>query len=123
MSTYFRPTTPVKLDDIRKVLDVDVTEKDKVILFQSNGSHLVVDMNSKGYVIDVYRYGGNHEEDIFPKIKEHFGVSFTSEYDDDYEDYCDEETKVFMIHYPDGQCCYSNKVESDDGVKTVRMNF
>ena len=127
MSTYYRPKELLKLDDVRDLKDVEVIEEEQdgklSKLLHSNGSYLHFETNSKGYVIDVYRFGGNDVDDVFPKIEKQLGVSFTSEYDDDYEDYCDEETEVWRIHYPDGYCIWSNKLENDDGVITISLNF
>jgi hypothetical protein len=122
MSTYFRPRKPVKLDDLRNCSEVNITEKDNTIYLKNNGSSLEVDVNSNGYVTDVFRFGGNDENDIFPKIEEHLDVSFSSEYDEDYDDYCDEETNVYQIHHPNGSCCYTNKLEGNDFV-TIMMDM
>ena len=116
MSTYYRPRIPIKLDDLRNCLEVNITEEDNTIYLKNNGSFLHVDVNSKGYVKDVFRFGGNDVDDIFPKIKEHLDVSFSSEYDEDYDDYCDEETNVYQVHHPSGSCCYTNKLDGDEVV-------
>jgi len=117
MSTYYRPRIPIKLDDLRNCLEVNITEEDNTIYLKNNGSFLHVDVNSKGYVKDVFRFGGNDVgKDIFPKIKEHLDVSFSSEYDEDYDDYCDEETNVYQVHHPSGSCCYTNKLDGDEVV-------
>ena len=116
MSTYFRPRKPIKLDDLRNCLEVNITEEDNTIYLKNNGSSLEVDVNSNGYVTDVFRFGGNDENDIFPKIEEHLDVSFSSEYDEDYDDYCDEETNVYQVHHPSGRCCYTNKLDGDEVV-------
>ena len=50
-------------------------------------------------------------------------MSFSSEYDEDYENYCDEETHVYMVHHPSGSCCYSNKLEGDEVGVTIMMDL
>ena len=90
MSTYYRPRTPLKLDDVRKLKEFDVVQDGKDWGFQSieldpktgekiKESFLSVETNSKGFVIDVYRHGANNVDDIFPHIKDRLGVSFISE--------------------------------------------
>ena len=116
MSTYFRPRKPVKLDDFRYCPEVNITERDNRFCLQVNGNSLDVDVNSKGYVTDVFRFGDNDESKIFPTIKEHLNVSFSSEYDGDYEDYCDEETNVYLVHHPSGSVCYTSNLEGKEVV-------
>ena len=60
MSTYYRPRTPLKLDDVRKLKEFDVVKDGKDWGFQSKNSFLSVETNSKGFVIDVYRHGDNN---------------------------------------------------------------
>ena len=69
MSTYYRPRTPLKLDDVRKIKEFDVEEDGEDWGFQSKDSFLSVETNSKGFVIDVYRHGANNVDHIFPYIK------------------------------------------------------
>ena len=113
MSTYYRPRIPIKLDDLRNCSEVNITEEDNTIYLKNNGSFLHVDVNSKGYVTDVFRFGGNDVDDIFPKIKEHLDVSFSS----------DEETNVYMVHHPSGSVCYTNKLEGDDDTVTIMIDL
>jgi hypothetical protein len=122
MSTYYRPRKTVKLDDLRKCSEVNITKENDTIYLNNNGSRLHSDFNSKGYLTDVFRFGGNDVDDIFPQIKEHLDVSFSSEYDDDYEDYCDEETNVYRVHHPSGSSCYTNKIEGSD-VVTIMVDY
>ena len=120
MSTYYRPRTPLKLDDVRKSKDIDVVEDGKDWGFQSKECFLSVETNSKGYVIDVYRHGSNNVDDIFPHIKKELGVSFISEGDINYIDYRDEESKVYMLRFEDGSTCYRTKSEDDSGVVSLQ---
>ena len=60
MSTYYRPRTPLKLDDVRELEEFDVVEDGKDWGFQSKDSFLSVEKNSRGFVIDVY-YSGPHK--------------------------------------------------------------
>ena len=120
MSTYYRPRTPLKLDDVRKSKDIDVVEDGNDWGFQSKDSFLSVETNSKGYVIDVYRHGSNNVDDIFPYIKTELGVSFISEGEINYIDYRDEDSKVYMLRFEDGSTCYRTKSEDDSGVVSLQ---
>ena len=120
MSTYYRPRTPLKLDDVRKIKEFDVEEDGEDWGFQSKDSFLSVETNSKGYVIDVYRHGSNNVDDIFPHIKKELGVSFISEGDINYIDYRDEDSKVYMLRFEDGSTCYRTKSEDDSGVVSLQ---
>ena len=99
MSTYYRPRTPLKLDDVRDFKEFDVVKDGKDWGFQSKNSFLSVEKNSRGFVIDVYPHGSNNVDDIFPHIKKELGVSFISEGDINYIDYRDEESKVYMLRF------------------------
>ena len=120
MSTYYRPRTPLKLDDVRKSKDIDVVEDGKDWGFQSKECFLSVETNSKGFVIDVYRHGANNVDDIFPYIKTELGVSFISEGEINYIDYRDEDSKVYMLRFEDGSTCYRTKSEDDSGVVSLQ---
>ena len=120
MSTYYRPRTPLKLDDVRELEEFDVVEDGNDWGFQSKDSFLSVETNSKGYVIDVYRHGSNNVDDIFPYIKTELGVSFISEGEINYIDYRDEESKVYQLRFEDGSTCYRTKSEDDSGVVSLQ---
>ena len=120
MSTYYRPRTPLKLDDVRKLKEFDVVKDGKDWGFQSKDSFLSVETNSKGFVIDVYRHGANNVDDIFPYIKTELGVSFISEGEINYIDYRDEDSKVYMLRFEDGSTCYRTKSEDDSGVVSLQ---
>ena len=123
MSTYYRPRTPLKLDDVRKLEEFDVVKDGKDWGFQSKECFLSVETNSKGYVIDVYRHGANDVDDIFPHIKSELGVSFISEEEMNYINYRDEESKVYMLRFDDGSTCYRTKSEDDSGVVSLQYTF
>ena len=120
MSTYYRPRTPLKLDDVRELEEFDVVEDGKDWGFQSKECFLSVETNSRGFVIDVYRHGSNNVDDIFPNIKKELGVSFISEGDINYIDYRDEDSKVYMLRFDDGSTCYRTKSEDDSGVVSLQ---
>ena len=123
MSTYYRPRTSLKLDDVRKLEEFDVVKDGKDWGFQSKECFLSVETNSKGYVIDVYRHGANDVDDIFPHIKSELGVSFISEEEMNYINYRDEESKVYMLRFDDGSTCYRTKSEDDSGVVSLQYTF
>ena len=123
MSTYYRPRTPLKLDDVRKLKEFDVVKDGKDWGFQSKDCFLSVETNSKGYVMDVYRHGQNDVDDIFPHIKSELGVSFISEEEINYINYRDEESKVYMLRFDDGSTCYRTKSEDDSGVVSLQYTL
>ena len=123
MSTYYRPRTPFKLDDARKLEEFEVVKDGKDWGFQSKDSFLSVETNSKGFVIDVYRHGDNNVDDIFPHIKTGLGVSFISEEEINYINYRDEESKVYMLRFDDGSTCYRTKSEDDSGVVSLQYTL
>ena len=131
MSTYYRPRTPLKLDDVRELEEFDVVEDGNDWGFHrveldpktdeiEKECFLSVETNSKGYVIDVYRHGQNDVDDIFPYIKTELGVSFISEEEVNYSNYRDEETKVYQLKFEDGSTCYRTKSEDDSGVVSLQ---
>ena len=131
MSTYYRPRTSLKLDDVRELEEFDVVEDGNDWGFHrveldsktdeiEKECFLSVETNSKGYVIDVYRHGANNVDDIFPYIKTELGVSFISEEEGNYSNYRDEETKVYLLKFKDGSTCYRTKSEDDSGVVSLQ---
>ena len=129
MSTYFRPNTTITLDDIATVnnsineLNGNMFEdtrnlkkntysdnfihvilrKDNPNLFYRNGSYLHFDMNKKGHIIDVRRYGSNDDNQILEPIEEHLSMLFVSEHDDNYSEFADDETNVVNISLEGGE--------------------
>ena len=131
MSTYYRPRTPLKLDDVRELEEFDVVEDGNDWGFHrveldsktdeiEKECFLSVETNSKGFVIDVYRHGANNVDDIFPHIKDRLGVSFISEEETNYDNYRDEESKVYQLRFEDGSTCYRTKSEDDSGVLSLQ---
>ena len=116
MSTYFRPDTTITLDDIAKVNNIlsekyeDTVDYIHVILkennsnlFYRNKNYLHFDMNKKGHIIDVRRFGSNDDSEILEPIEEHLGMSFVSEHEDEYSELADEETNVVNISFEGGE--------------------
>ena len=120
MSTYFRPNTTITLDDIAKVNSILSDINDKTIedtvdyihvilrennsnLFYRNKNYLHFDMNKKGHIIDVRRYGSNDDSEILETIEEHLGMNFVSEHEDEYSELADEETNVVSISFGGGE--------------------
>jgi len=122
MSTYYRPRTPLKLDDVRKLKEFDVVKDGKDWGFQSKECFLSVETNTSGNVIDVYRHGSNEVDDIFPHIKLELGVTFISEEEINYGNYRDEESNVYMLRFDDGSTCYRTKSEDDSGVVSLQYS-
>ena len=81
---------------------------------------LSVRMSVKGFVHYVYRHGANNVDDIFPHIKDRLGVSFISEEETNYDNYRDEESKVYQLRFEDGSTCYRTKSEDDSGVLSLQ---
>ena len=128
MSTYFRPNTTITLDDIAEVnnsinklngkMSEDtrnlkkntysdnfihiILKKDNPSLFYRNGSYLHFDMNKKGHIIDVRRYGSNDDSEILLPIEDHLGMLFVSEHEDEYSELADDETNVVNIKFGGG---------------------
>lgn len=124
MSTYFRPRCELNLKDIASVnknlsmehdeenKDVPRNDRDKLetiwVCFDHNGSNLLYrngaylhfDINKLGNITDVFRYGGNNADEILEPIELHTGVSFVSEYEDEYMELADDETNVISITLP-----------------------
>ena len=101
MSTYYRPTKPIPLDEIKKnkyLKDIgfDVIDtKDKQYFLCDSCIHFSTDKQNN--VIDLYRYGGNNADDILDPLSEEFEVNFVSEHDEEYDDYDHPDTPVRKI--------------------------
>jgi len=106
MSTYFRPTEPIKLRHIKENLDleeigfevVDNDEEDKHY-FVYKGNYIHYSTNSKGEVIDAFRYGGNNSDLVLAVLEEEYEMNWISEYEDGYHNLGDEETSVIQIKF------------------------
>ena len=108
MSTYFRPTEPIKLRHIKENLDleeigfevVDNDEEDKHY-FVYKGNYIHYSTNSEGDVIDAFRYGGNDSDLVLSVLEEEYEINWISEYEDEYHDLGDEDTSVIQIKLSD----------------------
>ena len=104
MSTYYRPTRPIPLADIKNSKSLQeqgftVVEKDRkrtrYFICEENCLHFATDKQDN--VIDLFRYGGNNADYILDPLAEEFNVAFISEYEDEYEDYDHPDTPVISI--------------------------
>ena len=104
MSTYYRPTEPIPLADIKNNKSLQeqgftVVEKDRkrtrYFICEGNCLHFATDKQDN--VIDLFRYGSNNEDYILDPLAEEFNVDFVSEYDDEYVDYDDPDSPVISI--------------------------
>ena len=99
MSTYYRPTEKIPLSDIKKLNKFEVVydkEQDKELFFDGkNYLHFATDKDSN--VIDVFRYGRNDGSFILETLEDNFGVTMTSEDEEEYSELANEETKVVTI--------------------------
>ena len=104
MSTYYRPTEPIPLADIKNNKSLQeqgftVVEKDRkrtrYFICEENCLHFATDKQDN--VIDLFRYGGNDPDYILDPLAEEINVDFISEYEDEYEDYYHSDTPVISI--------------------------
>ena len=103
MSTYYRPTKKLKVKDVKSINYFDIKKcfgkyEGHDYFLEFEGHYLHFDVN-KGNIIDLYRYGGNNAHKILDEITHHLGVYFVDEYDEDYQDYAEDETKVMTITF------------------------
>ncbi len=108
MSTYYRPTKPIKLRHIKENLDleeigfqvIDDDEEDKhYFIYEGNYIHYATD--SRGLVVDAFRYGGNNADKVLSVLEEEYEMTWISEYEDEYDDHASEETSVIQINFSD----------------------
>ena len=108
MSTYYRPTRPIPLADIKNNKSLQeqgftVVEKDRkrtwYFICEENCLHFATDKQDN--VIDLFRYGSNNADYILDPLAEKFNVAFISEYEDEYEDYDYPDTPVISIAVSD----------------------
>jgi len=104
MSTYYRPTEPIPLADIKNNKSLQeqgftVVEKDRkktrYFICEKNCLHFATDKQDN--VIDLFRYGMNNPDYILEPLAEEFNVDFISEYEDEYADYHHSDTPVISI--------------------------
>ena len=102
MSTYYRPSTPIPLDDIKnnnslKLKGFEVVQEDTEQYFYCD-SYIHFSTDKKNNVIDLYRYNSNNADDVLEPLSIEFGVDFISEYEDEYQDLASPETPVMTIN-------------------------
>ena len=106
MSTYFRPTKKIHLSEYKKIDGLEVSEKgidgSEYNHFVVEGNYLHYDINAKGEVIDIYRFGGNDSELVLDHIEGYLNTRFISEYEEYYDDFKDEDSGVVSIQLPIG---------------------
>ena len=104
MSTYYRPTKPIKLRHIKENLDLqeigfevidDPENNDHYFLYEGSYIHYAAD--SEGLVIDAFRYGGNDADKVLSVLEEEYQTYWISEYEDEYDNHESAETPVFNI--------------------------
>ena len=110
MSTYFRPTEPIKLRRIKENLDLEkigfeVVDSDEEGrhegYFVYKGNYIHYNTNAEGEVIDTFRYGANNSDLVLGVLEEEYEMNWISEYEDGYHDLGDEDTSVIQIKLSD----------------------
>jgi len=99
MSTYYRPTNPIPLKEVRGLNNIKVIydkKQDTEILFDgTNYLHFACDKNNN--IIDIFRYGANDESEILDTLENEFEVSMIDEHDEEYQDLQSDDTNVVTI--------------------------
>tara|TARA_R110000822_G_scaffold230014_1_gene362228 strand:+ start:369 stop:752 length:384 start_codon:yes stop_codon:yes gene_type:complete len=127
MSTYYRPTEPIKLRHIKENLDLqeigfqvidDAENDDHYFLYEGNYIHY--DTNKEGLVVDAFRYGGNNADKVLSVLETEYEMTWVSEYEDEYDEMADEDTSVLTIHFSDLVKQVENQAIKDvkEGVKS-----
>ena len=103
MSTYYRPTTTLKLKDVKSINSFYIKKNiwrtnEHSYSIEFKGHYLHFDVK-KGNIIDLYRYGMNDGRMILDEITHHLGVYFVDEHDEDYQDYAEDGSKVITITF------------------------
>jgi len=119
MSTYYRPTKPIKLRHIKENLDLTEIgfevvddEKEGNHYFIHNGNYIHYGINSQGLVIDAFRYGSNDAETVLSVLEKEYDTEWISEYEDEYWEMADEDTSVVEL-------CISDLIENaKEGVQS-----
>ena len=108
MSTYFRPTEPIKLRHIKENLDLEkigfeVVDGDEEgrHYFVYKGNYIHYSTNAEGEVIDTFRYGANNSDLVLGVLEEEYEMNWISEYEDGYHALGDEDTSVIQIKLSD----------------------
>ena len=99
MSTYYRPTNPIPLKEVKKLNNIKVIydkKQDTEILFDGT-NYLHFDCDKNNNIIDIYRYGVNDESEILDTLENEFEVNMISEHEEEYQDLMNEDTNVVTI--------------------------
>ena len=105
MSTYFRLSKPIPLEDIKNKCSfmVKINDKPNEQKYQwfidEHGNYLHWDINSNGMVTDIRRYGGNNASYILFEIEQTFLCTAYSEHDKEYHIYQDPESNVITVNF------------------------
>ena len=111
MSTYYRPSEPILLDDIKnnevlQEIGFEITNLKDKKYFCHEGHYIHFELNDKDEVIDLFRYGGNNADAILIPLEQMFKVEFISEHDLGYKDLAHADTSVRRYAIKDGQIHY-----------------
>ena len=104
MSTYYRPTRRIHIDEYKKVKGLKIYDNKNGTYMKAGKSYIHFSINTKGEVIDFYRYNTNDIGEIFNALISHptfNDIELISEYEDDYHTYADEDTAVKRISIKD----------------------
>ena len=109
MSTYYRTSEMVKLDDIKekcKIVSLEESEHASnrlglVMKDTENGSYMHFALTEDGYVCDYFRYGGNSVGNMLEEIERLFNVEAISEYEEEYMGLHHSESTVMYFSFDD----------------------
>ena len=99
MSTYYRPTNPIPLKEVKGLNNIKVIydkKQNTEILFDGT-NYLHFDCDKNNNIIDIYRYGVNDESEILDTLENEFEVNMISEHEEEYQDLMNEDTNVVTI--------------------------
>ena len=99
MRTYYRPTNPIPLKEVKGLNNIKVIydkKQDTEILFDGT-NYLHFDCDKNNNIIDIYRYGVNDESEILDTLENEFEVNMISEHEEEYQDLMNEDTNVVTI--------------------------
>tara|TARA_B100001063_G_C16757526_1_gene554020 strand:+ start:1659 stop:1964 length:306 start_codon:yes stop_codon:yes gene_type:complete len=101
MSTYYRPTNPIPIEMVNELKNISVIhdkEQDRLMIFDGV-NYLHFYCNDDNDIIDIIRYGLNDPTDIFETLESAFQVSMISEYEKEYQEIEDKDTKMITIQF------------------------
>ena len=99
MSTYYRPTNPIPLKEVKELNNIKVIydkKQDTEILFDGT-NYLPFACDKNNNIIDIFRYGANDESEILDTLENEFEVNMISEHEEEYQDLMNEDTNVVTI--------------------------